>query len=42
MLIENKMKEVLEKITNQFALLKETFPNYEEKTKTIMKIIISK
>ena len=42
MLIENKMKEVSKEITNQFALLKETLPNCEEKTKTIMKIIISK
>ena len=42
MLIENKMKEVSEEISNQFALLKETLPYCEEKTKTIMKIIISK
>ena len=42
MLLENKMEEVSNEIKNQFNLLSDKLPDCEEKTKTLMKIIISK
>ena len=42
MLKENKMEQVSEEIKNQLHLLLEILPDCEEKTKTIMKILISK
>ena len=42
MLIENKMDQVSEEIKNQIELLLNNLPDCEEKTKTIMKILISK
>ena len=39
---ENKMEEVSKEIQNQFQLLINNLPECEEKTKTIMKILISK
>ena len=42
MLLENKIEEVSKEIQNQLNLLLEKLPDCEEKTKTIMKILISK
>ena len=42
MILENKMEQVSEKIKIQFELLLTNLPYYEEKTKTIMIIWISK
>ena len=42
MLKDNKMEEVSEEIKNQLNLLLKILPDCEEKTKTIMKILISK
>ncbi len=41
-LLENKMDQVSEEIKNQLNLLINNLPECEEKTKTIMKILISK
>ena len=41
MLKGNKMEQVSEEIKNQIDLVLQILPEWEEKTKTIMKILIS-